>query len=65
MFLMAGVIHGVENYRTTFWATIAFLCRYGHLGLNDAMAMPCLDTHYLCEAVGKLIGEENQRPNDD
>lgn len=65
MFLLAGILHGVEAYRKNFWETMAVLCRYGHLGLNDAMAMPRSDAHTLGEEILELIVQENKRPSDD
>lgn len=65
MFLLAGILHGTEAYRRTFWETMAVLCRYGHLGLNDAMAMPTSDAYLMGEQILELVTQENKRPSDD
>jgi hypothetical protein len=62
---MAGKVHGVDNYRKTFWETMAVLCRYGHLGLLDAMSMPCSDAYEIGEQILELVSQENKRPDDD
>jgi len=62
---MAGRKTSLESYREGHWQEMAVLCRYGHLGLNDAMAMPRSDAEELTKAILKLVTEENRNPNGD
>lgn len=41
---------------------MAFICRYGHIGLHDAMQIPMSDIYRFTSALGKLISEENKVP---
>jgi len=38
---------------------MAIACRYGHISINEAMAMPSRDLHEFIDSVISLIGEEN------
>lgn len=49
----------MEQYRKDFWKRMAFICRYGHTGLVDAMAMPTSDSVAFMDAINTLIGEES------
>lgn len=60
MFLLAGKMHGVKQYRADFWKRMAFVCRYGHTNLPAAMMIPTSDLLEFMEAVGALISEENK-----
>jgi hypothetical protein len=48
----------VEEAIDQTWSRIAFVCRYGHIGL-DALAMPGTALNSLMHAIGKIVAEEN------
>lgn len=64
MFLLSGRHVAVEEQRDRFWEAMAMTCRYGHCGINEAMAMPKTDADRFLKALAKLIEQEN-RPGED
>lgn len=38
---------------------VAFACRYGHIGYQEAMDMPVRDLNEFCSALSEMIKEEN------
>jgi hypothetical protein len=59
MWLFAARSIDIEQYQKDFWKKIAIACRYGHIGIVDAMMMPSKDLHKFIDCVVELIGEEN------
>ena len=49
----------LRQYEKDFWKRVALACRYGHIGINDAMHMPSADLHKFIDCLMELIGEEN------
>jgi len=49
----------MDQYEKDFWKKMALACRYGHISINEAMAMPSRDLHKFIDNVLSLIGEEN------
>lgn len=63
VFCLAGKIYGIRQYAEEYWQSVAVLCRYGHMGLQDVMSMPRSDAEHLTRQILKLVSEENKSPN--
>lgn len=59
---MAWRMRGGEEYRSNFWKGLAISCRYGHIGLSDAVGMSVRDANSFNCAILDLVGEENRMP---
>ncbi len=57
-----------EDAWHNFWKRMAWLCRYGHIGYEDALRMPLVEANALGIALNELLEEESRKtaqPNDD
>jgi hypothetical protein len=54
-----------SNAKPKIWSRIAFVTRYGHITLTEALTMPVSDLNDYSEALADLIEEENRalKPN--
>jgi len=61
---MASLISTWERYGEDvpqeIWKKVAYACRYGHIGLREAMGLPQSALSYFCIALNEIVKEENE-----
>ena len=54
-----------ERWRPDFeqqvFGRLAFMCRYGHLGYEEAAALPAWERQRFCDALARMLREEAQK----
>jgi hypothetical protein len=53
---------GVKRYEDMLWKALAFITRYGHQRIEDALDLDETDRLHYMKALGQLIAEENKSP---
>jgi len=61
--LWLQIIMAWEAIRSEFlgelFGSVAFMTRYGHIGYDEAMSIPRWERGRYCDALAKLIDEQN------
>ena len=68
--LYVGIVLSLERWRkkgarAEIWKRIAFITRYGHISLTEALTMPVADLRDYSEALAELIKAENDAAKPD
>lgn len=51
---------GAKKYEECLWKQLAFITRYGHQSLEDALELEDDDRNSYMDALAELISEENK-----
>ena len=59
------ILLALEKWRRSnpvpeIWSRIAFVTRYGHITLTEALTMPVSDLRFYSEALADIVHQENE-----
>jgi hypothetical protein len=57
--VLAWRAHGTDDAESILWRRVAYSCRYGRIGLGEAMGLGQDHLQRFIEALGELVKDEN------